>query len=489
MKRVSGVTRTLVKRLSSVVAPSEDEVQRKRMRSYRKSRKRTSRILGKKKPAKNRLTQRTNTVTPMHFPMYVISYDDVVELFGERDGSRRARIFSFERLKKMGRLRLKETLPEDATTIYVSHEWPSWNHADPRGTQIRTLCEALKRYREMKSILPAMSAESRETNSVFKRQIFIWFDWFCMPQHDKEEEEEEEEEEKKDADIIDIERKAAMSSIPAYIERSSLMVILAPVCIHAERIDPRSRRYASINYRTWRRCGLCLSEMMYTVLSRYKAHPITLIRCRKENPTWISTNETLNIAISEAKFQCCERNHVNNVECERNFASSILNTLHRAKVLHLYAENECTAARMFTCFREWWFRGLHQKRVEQIVEEEGEERVKNKEEEYQRILNSFKRDLRWVQDSGFFDSEGYSVLIYAVIRNDEKLVSHVLQIIPENCRVAYLTSRIQSDAYQNFGLFKGSTALSVAASFASSNIVAMLLDAGCDFRGPSMFKF
>ena len=228
MERVSSMTKNarkkaskLMKRLSSVVAPSEDEVQRKRMRNYRKSMtRRGSAGLSRstKLPAKKVLLgQRTHTVTTLYHPMFVISYDNVLELFGERDGSRRTKILSFKTLKEMNLLLLKERLPLMSTTIYVSHEWASWKHADPRGIQIRTLCEALKRFAKN-----SFSWADPEAKKIFRSQIYIWFDWFCIPQHDPDNQDE-------DHKQIEVERKLAMKSIPAYIERANMMVILAPV--------------------------------------------------------------------------------------------------------------------------------------------------------------------------------------------------------------------------------------------------------------------
>ena len=262
---------------------------------------------------------------------------------------------------------------------------------------------------------------------------------------------------------------------------------------------------------------------MYAVLSRYKAHPITLIRCRKENPVLLSScvsysrasfvnnftipsiifqihlcsnlhshifafknrYATLHIAISRAKFSCCERNHVDNRECEREVATSVLNTLHKAKVLHLYSNSEFTMGRIFACFKAWWFRGLNSNRVEGIVEEDKEEDSENKSE---RVVNSFKRELRWDQESDhFFDGHGISTLIYAVIRNDENTVRHILfsvsQTKDSSHKLTCLSSRVPSNVFRDFGLFKGSTALSVAASFASVKIVEMLLEMGCDIKG------
>ena len=66
----------------------------------------------------------------------------------------------------MNRLVLKENLSLMATTIYVSHEWPSWRHADPRGIQIRTLCEALKRYRKKTFVWSKEAKEAKKNKEI-----------------------------------------------------------------------------------------------------------------------------------------------------------------------------------------------------------------------------------------------------------------------------------------------------------------------------------
>ena len=128
---------------------------------------------------------------------------------------------------------------------------------------------------------------------------------------------------------------------------------------------------------------------------------------------------------------------------------------------------------------------MNSNRVEGIVEEDKEEDSENKSE---RAVNSFKRELRWDQESDhFFDGHGISTLIYAVIRNDENTVRHILfsvsQTNDSSHKLTCLSSRVPSNVFRDFGLFKGSTALSVAASFASVKIVEMLLEMGCDIKG------
>lgn len=466
--RAKSATISLMKRLSSVVAPSEEEIQRNQMKKYGNSRK-------KSKIKKKRISsRRTDTVTSISYPMYVIQLDDIIQLFGNKEeGLKRAKIPSCRELKRMGKLVLKEKIPSKDTTIYVSHEWGSWKHADPKGVQIRTLCEVLKQYKSSRFKWNFSDSKATETRNILAQNCWIWFDWFCIPQDDLDEEE----------GFDECERIRGKKSIPAYIERSTLMLILAPYLLHSERIDPRTRRHASINYRTWRQCGYCLSEMMYAFLSRYKAHPIILVRSVKEPPIWITASETLHIPIGNAKFVCCEKNHEGDIDCDRNIAAKILNTLHKTKILHLYAENQYTRARIYSCFRGWWFRGLMSLQDQIREEEEMEEKMEEEKEIAFRAVNTLKRELRWRHNSDeFFDHDGYSVLIYAIIRNDRIIVRRVLQtlVTSSETKEKYLRSMIKSDAYRSFGLFKGSTALSVATSFSHLEIVRILLEFGCD---------
>ena len=43
-----------------------------------------------------------------------------------------------------------QDVPSDGEIVFVSHEWLSWAHPDPRGEQLKVLCCALERLRDGK---------------------------------------------------------------------------------------------------------------------------------------------------------------------------------------------------------------------------------------------------------------------------------------------------------------------------------------------------
>jgi len=114
------------------------------------------------------------------------------------------------------------------------------NHADPRGVHTRVLCRLFQQLlqkslgdTEMDANHRIVYGDDRFTSSerwwTILRDAHIWFDWFSVPQLDEDE------------------RRNTLASIPAYVERSDFMLILAPCTNHADRI----------NIDTGRKCNLC----------------------------------------------------------------------------------------------------------------------------------------------------------------------------------------------------------------------------------------
>jgi len=92
------------------------------------------------------LTRRKTTAMPMLHPMWLISLKSLIRLYGTR--GKYDIMESFQVLRQRNELVEFENLPSDAEAIFVSHEWLSWDHPDPKGEQIYVLCNALERLRE-----------------------------------------------------------------------------------------------------------------------------------------------------------------------------------------------------------------------------------------------------------------------------------------------------------------------------------------------------
>ena len=96
---------------------------------------------------------------------------------------------------------------------------------------------------------------------------------------------------------------------------------------------------------------------------------------------------------------------VRKIPCDKPIARQIMSTLIRAKVKHISASQRgVMVVRWFRCLEAWWLRGTSQ--------------VDDDEEESMESLNDFKSFLKWdnVIDNEFFDRDGTSVLMYAVVK-------------------------------------------------------------------------
>ena len=95
-------------------------------------------------------------------------------------------------------------------------------------------------------------------------------------------------------------------------------------------------------------------------------------------PMWMSPLEVMKLSIGLADFTCCQRNHmittetqkvmnggkVKKIPCDKPIAGGILEQLIDAKINHLFnAECDMVMARLHSCFKHWWMRGLKKKEM------------------------------------------------------------------------------------------------------------------------------
>ena len=404
-------------------------------------------------------------------------------------------------LKSRGFLTRWQDVRSDSEVIFVSHEWLSWAHPDPKGEQLRVLCcvlETLKRG-EMDTEMDPMhtimykhkfTTKSKDWKKMLKR-TYLWVDWFSMPQPGAEKEDKI----GKEA-MADLRAKGsrAIRSIPAYVERSDFIMILVPGCHHSDRKVPTC-------YRTWRRRGWCLLELYAAAMARDSSNPPLLVRSERGTPTWMSPLEILKLSIGLADFTCCQRNHVITTEtqkimsggsvkkipCDKPIAGGILKQLIDAKINHLYnAECDLVMARLHTGLKHWWVRGL--KEEEKFVADKNGKTA----------VQKFKKKLKWDDDEKWFDVGGVGVLFYAAGSDEPNVVRELLQELKQNVKGAEylrrLESRVRDEGYVALGISGRTTTLMVAMLAGSPEIIEMLLAYGTsvnnvDVMGNDAFMF
>jgi ankyrin repeat protein len=212
--------------------------------------------------------------------------------------------------------------------------------------------------------------------------------------------------------------------------------------------------------------------MMCSLLSRDKGNPTLLITSAEGTPEWVASSDALTLAVGLCDFTCCQRNHtfpgIGVVPCDRDITREILETLITSKVENLYKTDQIKLARLFHCMTQWWTRrpspSTRVKRCDSLAE--------------------LKRQLMWNesidgQDSmaPWTDRYKISILVYGVLINEINIVREILEHY-KNRRTSLLESRFPKDGVSELGIPGHETCLIEAMSFASPEIVVVLLDAG-----------
>ena len=91
-------------------------------------------------------------------------------------------------------------------------------------------------------------------------------------------------------------------SIPAYIERSALMIILVPTCEHVDRTAELC------DYSSWRRRGWCRLELMGSQLSRSQLR-VMLCNGGLALPELITPVDIVHLSPGMGDYTCCARKH------------------------------------------------------------------------------------------------------------------------------------------------------------------------------------
>jgi hypothetical protein len=92
------------------------------------------------------LRKRLSTATIIEHDMFLISLDTLTALYGQQGKSRVMDVH--QELKKRHFLTNWRDVPSGSEIIFVSHEWLSWAHPDPKGKQLRVLCRVLERLKK-----------------------------------------------------------------------------------------------------------------------------------------------------------------------------------------------------------------------------------------------------------------------------------------------------------------------------------------------------
>jgi hypothetical protein len=193
------------------------------------------------------------------------------------------------------------------TVIFVSHEWVARAHPDPDMQQFRVFQKVFGRdglvagnpssvcshYSDAVTI----NNETPITTKVWKAllkdptKVYVWFDFISVPQKVVG-----------DSNWAQ-EQSAAISSIPEYVDNSSMFVVLAPSLEHLVKD-------ATVEYATWRKRGWCRAEAAAKLLSlNSKSGPTIVIQSPKQIYFSQKVLSLSSSAVGEGDFGCCEMDH------------------------------------------------------------------------------------------------------------------------------------------------------------------------------------
>jgi len=359
--------------------------------------------------------------------------------------------------------------------IFVSHQWLGHGSPDPNGVHFSTLKRVLERLmhgeiRKVKTLFRSLLHDFKEV-VVYREQwqkalpgMSVWIDYCCMPQVNDE------------CGLAQWKQAAAaVQSLPSYVERCDLMIILAPVCMHADHGEP-------CNYASWRTRGWCRLELLFGLLAQ---HTINIMVCKgaETQPEFIMPFDCMRLRVGTGKFTCCEQGHQladgKTFPCDKLRVRGVLEDMLDAKSRRLASLGEKDDQRYFAMLRHHFFKGLPESRT---LQGHGPRRSK---EFYNLVsrrvtpsaesgLSGLKDRLNWNQeDDRAARSTGATLLLWACVADDLASVHELLQSCDEDA----IDIPVQEDRPHLPGWMRGLTPLMAAMSFGSPLTVKALLEA------------
>jgi len=433
----------------------------------------------------------SNTVIPQEYPMYAIH----VSTFLQQRGKPRPH----QDLLADGLL--KEITDDDRHTIttspiiFLSHQWLSASSPDEELQQIGVLQRVLRRMAQgnvpdveihyaQQLLYPGRGGIlGKEEMRILGANSYIWYDFYSVPQPGCEDEsittneaDDEAKEEESDDDgnpkttgssSLHTTKKGihgtdhrihgtkgallegllgAVRSIPAYMEQSSHMVVLAPTCAHADSNDDD---HYVCDLRSWRRRGWCRLELQCRLFSSRGDGQVIVVQSAEATPWLVHPLEASRMCVGQGEFS---------VESDRAVTGQVLDKLIRGK-----AEN---LARKGEAFEHNYLNVI----VPQILDGCGAgstsgDRDKGNE-------SYIMVDFMLLPDKES-EKAGWTHLRFAVIRRDAARVADILAQ-PDGVDVESPLTRDYPEQFRK----KAMTVLHDAMFSSTPEIVALLLDVG-----------
>mmetsp|Transcript_30138 Transcript_30138/g.76154 ORF Transcript_30138/g.76154 Transcript_30138/m.76154 type:complete len:679 (-) Transcript_30138:137-2173(-) len=402
------------------------------------------------------------------YPMHVISVVDLLKM---------PKMVPHQELKSRGVLK-EYTSDIFGKVIGVSHQWLGYSAPDPEGVHLHTLQEVLRRLMagEWSTVefywLYAVMFKATSMKANWKAslpEMYVWLDYFSMPQV------------LTGADKACMQAAAqAVQSIPSYMERCALLMVVAPPCKHNDT-------GLVCNYATWRGRGWCRTELLACSLA---PRQIPLMVCTGVNatPFLIHTCDGPRLSVGDGVFSCCTLGHELNgrrLDCDKVKVHAVLRTMLRAKVQLLRLQGNRDDQHFWASLQDTLLRGLpgvlnqrppcmDPKLAKVLADQQKREQRAGV---HSSPAEALSLRLGWdEQDEAAASRSGFTLLMCAAL-SDNAAAAHQLTSGPDaidpNIK---LTNDYSHLAYMH----KGVRPLMVATAFASPDTVSALIEARAD---------
>lgn len=274
------------------------------------------------------------------YPMWTISLSSFLDI---------NIVQTHEEYRSQGRL--KEHVGGDKDfVIFVSHQWLSDRHPDPRGTQLRVLQQALKNLlrgslkNECESASSTSSGEAKEWRySANLENTYVWYDYISVPQqnagayeggcyHPNT----------YGSECTNAHSVAAIRSIPCYVDQASCVLICTPPLPHEDRKDAKTGEPEMCDFDSWANRGWCVFECFSALMKLDVADKCPVVAVL--SPDHIFECDVLKLMAYHTKhlrFTCCELqkrlfNRANCTNrCDKKMVISIMNQQLKRKLRFL----------------------------------------------------------------------------------------------------------------------------------------------------------
>ena len=372
----------------------------------------------------------------MMFPMYTVPLAELMEV---------SEIEPHEVLMEKGALvEFEESM---GSAAFVSHQWVGNSHPDPELKQLRVLQDAFHHILSKMTHIPldqlteslVPGSRSLDLKAMKARPLFIWYDYFSCPQLEYH---------IPDRVVHQMSNlDQAISSIPAYVSRSTFFFALCPV------VDSETQGKV-FTQGTWASRGWCKFEAA----------------CRELSPdsSWIlikSRTDVTLIATPLASIAQSPGEGAFTVEADRGQLAPIMLQTIRRKLHFSLRRQDFVSYRVLLSLQKVHLRGFQTRPLGNLIPGYSAPELV--------VSESARSVSHFLYQYGFssvraVDSQGWAPLHYAALAGDATLIGDLLEQRADlNC----VTKKDQHLA----GMPPFASALAISASFNHNESVSLLL--------------